>query len=131
VQDMTLRQTTIESDEGKIVLVPNSMIINNPLSKYFTDNDVSQEFSINVDVSQVRVIAALIVETIHDFDIVLNENGKKTKAVADSLSGDKIKLNIIFWLDVSKLKGSRSEARSAILLSVFDKLNENGYKFSG
>lgn len=131
VRDMTLRQTTIESDDGKIILVPNSMIINNPLSRYFDDDDLDQEFSINVDIEHAAKAKETIPGIIDSYEPVFKKDDKQTKVIVDSLNGDKLRLKVIFWLDVKKIKGSRSELRSSIMLHVFEKLTEAGVKFSG
>ncbi|MDF2436807.1 MAG: mechanosensitive ion channel family protein [Bacteroidota bacterium] len=131
VRNMTLRQTTIEADDGKIILVPNSMIIKNPLLRYKTADNLRQEFHLNIDQKNSREIIDLIKTTVHSFDNVLQTPEKPVKVVAGSLSGDKINVQVIFWFDTKKFKGSFSETRSEIMLTVIEKLREREYTFSG
>jgi small-conductance mechanosensitive channel len=131
VRNMTLRQTTVESDDGKIILVPNSMIIKNPLSKYKTADNLSQQFTLNINVTESRKTIQLIKEAVHTFDHVLETPEKPVKVIVDSLSGDKIKLTIVFWFDTKKFNASFSEKKSEIMLTVFETLRKNDIDFSG
>jgi len=131
VKNMTLRQTTIESDEGKIILVPNSMIIKNPLSRYKDINDLSQSFSINVAPGDAPGAIRLIRETLHTFDHILQTPEKPVKVIAEALNGDKVKITVVFWFDTVNFKFSFSEKKSEIMLAVWKKMREADYSFSG
>jgi small conductance mechanosensitive channel len=130
VQDMTLRQTTVESDDGKIVLIPNSSIIKNPLAKYQNRDNLSQSFTVNIEIADAQKAIDLIRDTINSFDYILQNEEKETKVIADSLVSDKLKITATFWFDVRKFKASRSETKSAILLAVAEKLKKEEINFS-
>jgi small-conductance mechanosensitive channel len=129
--NMTLRQTTIESENGKIILIPNSSIITNPLSIYKTNNDLSQSFSISVDVDHARNAIKLITETVNEFDFVNHDKAKQVRVVADSLSADRVKITITFWYDQTKLKHNESYSKSEVMLTVFQALRKADYQFRG
>jgi small conductance mechanosensitive channel len=131
VRDMTLRQTTIESDNGKIVLIPNSSIINRPLSVYKTITDLSQEFSVSVDIEHARDAIKLISETVNKFHFVNHSKEKEVKVLADSLSSDRVKITITYWFDSHKLPENESTAKSEVMLLVFQELRKAGYQFRG
>ncbi len=132
VKDMTMRQTTVEAENGKIVLIPNSMILKNPLIKYaHDDNNLRQEFMVNVAISQMHETIERIRETVSSFKFVMNTDNKPVKVVIDSLNSDKVKLKVIFWYDLAVFKGSRSGSKTAIMMKVFEKLKEGGINFSG
>jgi small conductance mechanosensitive channel len=132
VKNMTMRQTTVEAENGKIILIPNSSIIKFPLTKYTNDdNDLRQEFSINVDTKRADEAVKLIEEGIRAFPSVIRSERKSPKVIADSLAGDKLKLLIIFWFDYDHFKGSKSGTKTEIMFNVFKKLNDNEIAFSG
>jgi small conductance mechanosensitive channel len=132
VKDMTMRQTTVESENGKITLIPNSNIIKNPLVKYINDdNDLRQEFTISVDAKNAEDAAQLIEDTVKSFPSVIKTDKKTVKVIIDSLNGDKVKLQVIFWFDSEYFKGSKSGTRTEIMFGVFKKLNEKEYAYSG
>jgi small-conductance mechanosensitive channel len=131
VKDMSMRQTTVEAENGKIILIPNSNIINNPLIKYVnSDFNIRQEFSLNIEHGNARKSLDLIEQTIESFDSVSREKNKSVKAIVHSASSEMIKITVVFWFDTAKLT-SRTDMKSEIMLAVFDKLREAGYKFSG
>lgn len=131
VKDMTMRQTTVEAENGKIILIPNSMILKNPLIKYANDdNNLRQEFSANVAVEQMEEAITVLRDAVAAFDFVSEDAGRPVKVVVDSLNSDKVKLKVIYWFD-SSFKGSRSGARTRVLVKVFETLKEKGIKFSG
>ena len=132
VKDMTMRQTTVEAENGKIVMIPNSMIIKNPLIKYaHADNNLRREFFVSVEAKKVEEASHLIRKTIHSFNVVKNSSDAPVKVIVDSLGNDKIKLLVIYWLDKANFKGSLSETKSEIILAVLKTLSENEIIYSG
>lgn len=131
VKDMTMRQTTVEAENGKVILIPNSMILKNPLIKYANDdNNLRQEFMVNVGVEQMEEAINIVRETVSSSEVVAKSDQKPVKVVVDSLNSDKVRLKVIYWFD-QVFKGSRSGARTNILIRVFEILKERGIKFSG
>lgn len=131
VKDMTMRQTTVEAENGKIIMVPNSMILKNPLIKYaHDDNNLRREFSISIEAKKAKEASEIIKQTIYSFGVVKRDSDNPVKVIADSLISDKVKLLVIYWLDKTTFKGSLSETRSEIMLAVLNKLNENEIRFS-
>jgi small conductance mechanosensitive channel len=131
VKDMTMRQTTVEAENGKIILIPNSMILKNPLIKYTNDdNNLRQEFLLSVDIGQMHEAIALLKESVTKFDFVMKTDRKPVKVVIDSLNADKVKLRVIYWFDVA-FKGSRSGSRTEVMMAAFEQLKQHGIKFSG
>lgn len=132
VKDMTMRQTTVEADNGKIILIPNSMILKNPLTKYLNDdNNLRQEFTVNVAIEQMHEAVALISQTVGAFAVVMKTEKKAVKVIIDSLNSDKVKLLVIYWFDMQVFKGSKSGSKTEIMMAVFEKLKQQGIKFSG
>ena len=132
VKDMTMRQTTVEADNEKIIYIPNSLILNSPLIKYQNnENNLKQEFSINIETKNAQKGVKIISDTINSFEFVMHNPTKKTKGIIDSLDDDKVKLLIIFWFDKEKFKGSKSNTKSEIIFAVFEKLDKAGYTYSG
>ena len=132
VKDMTMRQTTVEAENGKVILIPNSMILKNPLIKYaHDDNNLRQEFIVDVAISQMHEAMGLIREVVSSFTFVMNTDRKPVKVVIDSLNSDKVKLKVIFWYDLAAFKGSRSGSKTDIMMKVFEQLKEHGISFSG
>ncbi|PBQ31057.1 mechanosensitive ion channel protein MscS [Sphingobacteriaceae bacterium] len=131
VKDMTMRQTTVEAENGKIIMIPNSAILKNPLTRYLNDdNNLRQEFSISIESSKLQEAVILIKKTVSNFQYVMNEE-RPVKVVVDSISGDKIKMLVIYWFSAKAFHGSRSGSKSEIMMAVIMKLNEAEVKFSG
>jgi small conductance mechanosensitive channel len=131
VKNMTMRQTTVEAENGKIILIPNSTIIKNPLIKYTNDdNDLRQEFTISIDNKKAEEAVKIIEDTVRTFSSVIKNDKKNVKVIIDSLNGDKVKLLVIFWFDSEHFKGSKSGTRTEIMFAVFKKLNEKEIAFS-
>lgn len=133
VKDMTLRQTTVEAEDGKIILIPNSTMINNPLIKYSNNKntDLRQDFFIRVEQEKAREASLCIRQTIHSFDHVLKIPEKPVRVTVDSLIGTDVKLQVVFWFDTKKLKDTESQTKTEIIFAVMKVLERNGYKFSG
>lgn len=131
VKDMTMRQTTVEAENGKIIMIPNSSILKNPLIRYLNDdNNLRQEFVVSIESLKLKEAVVLIKETVSAFPYVMNEQ-RPVKVVVDSISGDKIKMLVIYWLSAKAFNGSKSGSKSEIMMAVIMKLNEAEIKFSG
>jgi small conductance mechanosensitive channel len=133
VKDMTLRQTTVESENGKIVLVPNSTIITNPLIKYSVhdDNDLRQEFYIKVEQAQAREACKLIPDIVGAYDFILKKPDKPIRVTVDSLDGNKVKLQVVFWFDTTRFTGSQTQTKSTVILDVIERLAKESLTVSG
>jgi small-conductance mechanosensitive channel len=132
VRSMSMRQTTVEVENGRIVLMPNSSLIKEPVTKYLqSDRDMRQEFTMSTELEKARKAVDIVTQTISSTEHVLNNETKPVKVIVDSLNGDKVKLNVTFWFDTKKFEGSRSGTKSEIMLEVFDRLDKEGIKFSG
>jgi small conductance mechanosensitive channel len=132
VKDMTMRQTTVETSTGQVIMIPNSMILKNPLIKYLNDyNNLRQEFTIHVDSNYVSEAIDLISKAIYAFTYVTTEKNNPVKVIVDSITGDKVKLLVIYWLDPKKFSGSRSGSRSEVIISIMKALKGADIKFSG
>jgi small conductance mechanosensitive channel len=132
VRSMSLRQTTVEVENGRIVIMPNSSLIKDPVTKYLhSDLDMRQEFKMTTEPEKARKAVDIVKQTITSTEYVLNNEKKPVKVIVDSLKKDKVKLNVSFWIDTKKLEGSKAVTKSEIMLKVFDRLDKEGVKFSG
>ena len=132
VRSMSMRQTTVEVENGRIVLIPNSSIIKEPLTKYLeSDLDMRQEFSISVEVRKARKAVEIIQQAVASFEYVMNTENKPVKVIVDSFTDERAKLTVVFWFDTKKFEGSRSGTKSEIMLEVCDRLEKENIKFSG
>lgn len=132
VRNMTMRQTTVEAENGKIILIPNSSIINQPLTKFnTTDLDLRQDLRINVEADKARQSVELIAQCIAAFDSVQRTEQKEIRVIVEDLQGDKARIHASFWFDTSRLQSSRSGTRSEILLHIMDELKNKHIKYSG
>lgn len=132
VKDMTMRQTTVEAENGKLIMIPNSLILKNPLTKYVNDdNNLRQEFTLSVEAVKAKQAVKIITDTVNSFDSVMKGKDKHVKVIIDSLAGDKIRLLVIYWFDLEKFNGSRSNTKSEIMFAVFEQLERAGYSYSG
>jgi small conductance mechanosensitive channel len=133
VKDMTLRQTTVEAEDGRIILIPNSKMISNPLIKYSNNRntDLRQEFFIHVEQEKAREASDLITETIASYDHILKIPEKPIRVTVDSLYENKVKLLAVFWFDTQKLEEPEAKTKSEIIYSVMETLEKNAIKFSG
>lgn len=132
VRNMTMRQTTVEAENGKLILIPNSAILNNPLTKYLNDdNNLRQEFSLSTEHRELRKQMELIKTTISALPAIGLSNPQPPKVLIDSLAGDKVKLLVVYWFNKQNFNGSRSGSRTEVLMAVMDALTQAGFKYAG
>ncbi|MCW3078154.1 MAG: hypothetical protein JWO32_2763, partial [Bacteroidetes bacterium] len=100
-------------------------------SIYNNNEDLRQTFTVSTDVDKARDVIKLITDKINSFEYINHNKGKEVLVMADSLSSDRIKINITFWYDPAKSNQINSQTKSEIMLAVFQELRSAGIEFRG
>ena len=129
VKDISIRETLVKTPDGKDVLLPNSIILKNPLFNYTIDGYLRYEFNIGIAYENNPTEAIKIVlETIKKVEGVLN--GDKEPAVTvNEMGTSAININVKFWIDTfkSKKRAVHNSIRSQVMNDVIEALIANGF----
>lgn len=126
VQNISLRSTVVKSSEGYSIIVPNKMVLQNPLYNYNTFN--TQRVDVNLGVSyddDLDTVEEVTLKAINQLDFVL-----KTKGVEfyyNEFGDSSINFVVRFWIDFKHRSDSLKAQSAAIkaIKKIYDEHNFN------
>ncbi|MBX7042913.1 MAG: mechanosensitive ion channel family protein [Ignavibacteria bacterium] len=128
VVTMNLKSTDIRTVDGKMVYIPNTMVINNPLVNYTAEGKRRFDFEVEVDNSvDVDKCREAILTAINSVPEILKEPGPIVTLTALSSSQ---KLKVYFWLSVTDAVRSVLEINSEAFELSKKNLNAIGIDIS-
>ncbi len=128
VVTMNLKSTDIRTVDGKMVYIPNTMVINNPLVNYTAEGKRRFDFEVEVDNSiDVDKCREAILKALYSVPEILKEPGPIVTLTALASSQ---KLRIYFWLSVADAARSVLEINSEAFELSKRNLNDIGIDIS-
>ncbi|GGP05174.1 hypothetical protein GCM10010992_20320 [Cloacibacterium rupense] len=124
VKDLSLRETNIQTLDGKDVFIPNSIILKNPLENYTYHQLLMSDFTISVKMEQdVEKIMADIVAIVNSFNQV--EKMPKASALITDFVDNTVKIRCSYWFKTTDVNAPGGGLRSEILKKVLAYLKAN------
>ena len=123
VKEMSLRETNIQTLDGKDVFIPNSIILKNPLENFTYHQLLRSEFTIDVNISEdIEKIIADLIDIINSFDEV--EKQPKASASVIDIENSKVKLKCSYWFKTSDVSAPGGALKSQILIKTIQYLKD-------
>lgn len=130
VRELTLRYTTLESFDGKDVLVPNELFITKPFTNW-SHKDQKQRYRVNFSVAydtDIRKLCALIRQAVASHPQVLSGEElpleERPDCEIDSFGDSGVNLFVEFWMH--GIDDGRNRVGGDLLLLIFETLREHG-----
>lgn len=124
VKDLSLRETNIQTLDGKDVFIPNSIILKNPLENYTYHQLLMSDFSITLKIEQdVEKIMADIVTIVNSFSQV--EKTPKASVLITDFVDNTVKIRCSYWFKTTDVNAPGGGLRSEILKKVLVYLKDN------
>lgn len=124
VKDLSLRETNIQTLDGKDVFIPNSIILKNPLENYTYHQLLRSEFLLTLKMEDdVEKIMTDILKIINNFE----EVEKSTKAIVSiaDFEENKVKIKCSYWFKTTDVTAPGGGLRSEILRKVLIYIKNN------
>lgn len=126
VEEITLRSTKLREADNNIVVIPNSMVLDNPFKNFSYTNRMRVSIACGVGYeSNLKKVRKLAVQKIrHQFE---QKNGEKIEFFYNEFGGSSINFVLRFWVDATKKKDMLNAQSEAIILikEVFDEHDIN------
>ncbi len=127
VVDINLRAVTIKQADNNLVLIPNKLVVDNPIKNYSTTSQSRVILSCGVGYeSDLRAVKKLTMDTIlHNFDEV--ENIKDIIFLWTEFGDSSINYQLRFWLNsTNALEVAKAKSESIMLIKeAYDSNNVN------
>jgi len=124
ITSMNFRTTNIKTMDGQYVFIPNSMIINNPLSNYTFESkrrfDFTIQFDYTNDIDKAKIV---IYNSLQKINEVITD--PKPLVIVDQLTTS-TSVKIYYWLDTHVVERNLMEIKSEVIEVSRKDLNDAG-----
>ncbi len=132
VTEMTLRATTLETYDGKDIVVPNEKFISSAFVNW-THKDPKQRYRIDFSVAystDVRQLVELLKSVVSDHPQVLSGDTfteeEQPDCEIDSFGDSGINMFVEFWIE--GIDDGKNRVGGDLLLSILETIRENGFE---
>ncbi len=127
ISGLSLRETTLDTFDGKEVFVPNSIIIKNPIINYTLDGNFRDSFVIGLDYEDnINEAVEIVFETIQSLNKGLG-TGKEPQIVVKEFGNNSISLEIHYWIVTDKPEFNIPNLRNLVMIEVLIALTKAGF----
>lgn len=124
VEDITVMQTRIETFDGEIVSIPNSMVSSNEINNKSRKGQLRVKETIGIDYEADPLEASRIAkEVMEEHDLIMEDPAPK--AMIDELGDSSVNIVLMFWLD-NPTPGKRRKALNDVITTVKKRYEEAG-----
>lgn len=131
VTALNMRSTTLETFDGKDIMVPNEMFITSSFANY-TRKDPKQRYRVDFSVaydSDIRKLVELIKEAVGEHPQVLSGENypieERPDCEIDSFGDSGVNMFVEFWIEA--IDDGKNRVGGDLLLIIFETMRENGF----
>ncbi|HEX9979741.1 MAG TPA: mechanosensitive ion channel family protein [Flavobacterium sp.] len=126
VISLNLRDTQILSN-GRNIYIPNSFLVNNPLTNYSRQNLLLQEIIVGVEYgADYERAIEIISEVINKTEGILNTDDQSSYVIVSGLSTNTVDIDIGYWVrTVGDI--SYSDIKSKVIINILKALEDEGF----
>ena len=132
VRELNMRSTTLETYDGKDIVVPNEKFIVEPFTNW-THKDKSQRYRVDFSVayhSDIRKLVEIIKEVVASHPQVFSGEDvpieERPDCEIDSFGDSGINMFVEFWMD--GIDDGKNRVGGDLLLMILEALQEHGYE---
>lgn len=124
VKEMSLRETIIQTLDGKDVFIPNSIILKNPLENYTYHQLLKGEFSIEVHITEnLEKIMADLLSIIKSFQEV--EQQPTASVSVMNIDKNLVTISCAYWFKTTDISAPGGSLKSLILIKTITYLKDH------
>ncbi len=124
VEDITVMQTRVETFDGEVVSIPNSMVSSNEINNKSRKGQLRVKETIGIDYESDPVEARRIAEEVMEENDQIMEN-PAPKAMIDELADSSVNIVLLFWID-NPVPGKKRRALNDVITTVKKRYEEAG-----
>jgi small-conductance mechanosensitive channel len=128
IVSMNMKSTDVRTIDGKMIYIPNSLIVNNPLINYTAEGKRRFDFTVELDVSNdSRMCRAIMKKVLDEVPEILKE---PAPVVTLSELGANIKIKAYYWLQLASMDRSILEINSDAVERCKDEFERAGIELA-
>ncbi|POP51037.1 mechanosensitive ion channel family protein [Zhongshania marina] len=132
VRELTLRSTTLETYDGKDIMVPNEKFVTESFTNWTHKNKKQRyrvDFSVAYD-SDIRKLVEIIKETVASHEQVLSGESipfeERPDCEIDSFGDSGVNMFVEFWM--MGIDDGKNRVGGDLLLMIFEAMRDNGFQ---
>jgi small-conductance mechanosensitive channel len=132
VRELTLRSTTLETYDGKDIMVPNEKFVTESFTNWTHKNKKQRyrvDFSVAYD-SDIRKLVEIIKETVASHEQVISGEDiafeERPDCEIDSFGDSGVKMFVEFWM--IGIDDGKNRVGGDLLLMIFEAMRDNGFQ---
>ncbi len=128
VQNLNMRGTTVMDNDGTLILIPNTMVIQSIIQNISANYQTRTSFTISMDSeNSISEAQKILLDVLGKVERILKD--PPPLVLLDDLDSSNVKLKVYFWFDVrsASLIGSRSR----VIAACKDALQSAGMQYQG
>ena len=132
VRELTLRSTTLETYDGKDIMVPNEKFVTESFTNWTHKNKKQRyrvDFSVAYD-SDIRKLVEIIKETVASHEQVLSGESipfeERPDCEIDSFGDSGVNMFVEFWM--MGIDDGKNRVGGDLLLIIFEAMRDNGFQ---
>ncbi|OEF29228.1 mechanosensitive ion channel family protein [Vibrio rumoiensis] len=131
VRELTLRSTTLETFDGKDIMVPNEKFVTESFTNWTHKNKKQRyrvDFSVAYD-SDIRKLVEIIKATVASHEQVISGEGvpfeEQPDCEIDGFGESGVNMFVEFWMD--GIDDGKNRVGGDLLLMIFEAMRDNGF----
>ena len=132
VRELSLRSTTLETFDGKDIVVPNEKFIVEPFTNW-THKDKRQRYRVDFSVaykSDIRALVDIIKDTVSQHSQVISGDDipieERPDCEIDSFGDSGVNMFVEFWME--GIDDGKNRVGGDLLLDIFEAMREHGFE---
>jgi len=132
VRELNLRSTTLETFDGKDIMVPNEKFISSTFTNW-THKNKKQRYRVDFSVAyhtDIRQLVEIIKTTVSDHpQVISGENlpiEERPDCEIDSFGDSGVNMFVEFWME--GIDDGKNRVGGDLLLDIFEAMRENGFE---
>lgn len=128
VKALEFRYTKLKTFDGKDVYIPNSDVINKPVTNFTEDGFFRWDFIIGIAYEDnIEGAKATILKALREEPNVIEDDEHQNFVVEDQLATSTVNLKVFFWVDTKDFRRMALITKGNVVRNVKEALEEAGY----
>ena len=128
VKGLEFRYTKLKTFDGKDVYIPNSDVLNEPVTNYTEDGFFRWNFTVGIAYEDnIEGAKKIILDVLKKEPTVTEDREHVNFVIEDELATSTMNLKVFFWVDTTDFRRFALETKGTVIREVKEALEQNGY----
>lgn len=128
IKGLEFRYTKLKTFDGKDVYIPNSDVLNDPVTNFTEDGFFRWNFTVGIAYEDnIEAAKKVILEVLKNEPTVIEDHEHVNFVIEDELATSTMNLKVFFWVDTTDFRRFAMVTKGNVIREVKEALEENGF----